>query len=102
MHALRIGSFDKVRCPAVTAQQALQLIVADARQQRGIVDLVAIEMKDGQHRAIARWIQELVYVPRSGQWPSLGLAIADNYGDDQVGIVESRSASVRERVAEFA
>ena len=63
----RVGALDEVRRPAVAAEQALELLVADAGQDGGVVDLVAVEVKDGQHRAVADRIEELVDVPRGGQ-----------------------------------
>jgi hypothetical protein len=95
MHAFGVGTFDKVRRPAIAAKQALQFIVAYARQQGWIVDLVAVEMKDGQHRAVARGIEELVHVPRSRQRAGLGLAIANDGSNNQIRIVESCAAGVR-------
>ena len=59
-------------------------------------------MQDGQHRAIARRVEELVDVPGGGQRSGLGFAVADHRGDDQVGIVERRAAGVREHVAQLA
>ena len=41
-------------------------------------------------------------MPARGQRPGLGLAVADDAGDDQVGVVERRAVGVRERVAELA
>ena len=68
----------------------------------GIVDLVAVEMKDRQHGAVANRVQKFVDVPGSGQRSGFGLAVADDGRDDQVGIVEGRAAGVRQHVAEFA
>ncbi len=102
VHGVRIRPFHEVRRPAVTAEQVLQLLVADARQQRGVVDLVAVEMKDGQHRAVASGIEKLVDVPGSRQRAGFRFAIAHHRGDDQLGIVERRAAGVRQHVAQFA
>ena len=41
-------------------------------------------------------------MPAGRQRAGLGLAVADDAGDDQVGIVERRAVGVRQRVAEFA
>ena len=53
MHRVGIRSFDKVGLPAVAAQQAFQLFVADARQKCWIVDFVSVQVKDRQDGAIA-------------------------------------------------
>ena len=50
---LGIVAFDEVRRPAVALEQVFQLLVRDAREHRRVVDLVAVEMKDRQHRAVA-------------------------------------------------
>ena len=44
---------DEVRLPAVARQQALQLLARDARENGRIGDLVAIQVQDRQHRAVA-------------------------------------------------
>ena len=41
-------------------------------------------------------------MPARGQRPGFGLAVADDAGDDQIGIVERRAVRVRERVSELA
>ena len=40
-------------------------------------------------------------MPAGGQWPGLGLAVADDAGDEEVGIVERGPVGVRQRVAEL-
>ena len=41
-------------------------------------------------------------MPAGGQRSGLGLAVADDAGDDQVGVVERRAEGVAEAVAELA
>ena len=41
-------------------------------------------------------------MPARGERPGLGLAVADDAGDEQVGVVEGGAEGVRERVAELA
>src|SRR5208337_4098048 len=72
------------------------------RQKRGVVNLVSVQMQDGQHRTIANGIQEFADVPRSGQWSGFGLAVANHRSDDQVGVVERRATRMREHIAQFA
>ena len=74
----------------------------DAREDGGIGDLVAVEMKDGQHGAVADGIEKFVGMPGGGERTGLGFAIAHHDGDDEVGIVEGRAEGVREAVAELA
>ena len=98
----RVGALDPVRLVAVADEQALQLLARDARHDRRVGDLVAVQMEDGEDRAVRDRIQELVRVPRRRERSRLGLAVADDAGDDQVGIVEGRAVGVGDRVAELA
>ena len=41
-------------------------------------------------------------MPAGGERAGLGLAVADDAGDDQVGVVERRAEGVAEAVAELA
>ena len=59
-------------------------------------------MQDRQHRAVARGIEEADPLPRALQRRRLGLAVADDAGDEQIGVVERRAEGVHERVAELA
>jgi hypothetical protein len=59
-------------------------------------------MQDRQHSAVGDRSEELVGLPSGRERPGLGLAVADDAGDDQAGIVESRAEGVAERIAEFA
>ena len=62
----------------------------------GIGDLVAVEVQDRQDRPVGRRVQELVGMPARRQRSGLRLAVADDAGDDQVGIVEGGAVGVRE------
>ena len=94
--------FDEVGRPAVAAQQLLQFLVRDAGQDGRVGDLVAVEVQDRQHRAVGGRIEKLVGMPGRGQRPGLRLAVADDAGDDQIGIVEHRPERMAERIAQFA
>src|SRR5262249_59417241 len=49
-----------------------------------------------------RGVEEFVGMPACRQRSSFRLAIADDAGNDQIGIVESCSVGVRDGIAEFA
>src|SRR5439155_8405121 len=51
--------------------------------------------------AVTDRIEELVAVPARGERPGLGLAIADDTGNDQIWIVEGGPVSVAQCVPEF-
>src|ERR1700682_1825819 len=76
MHRFGVVTFDEIRPVPVADKQTLQFILADASQQGGVRDLVAVQMQDRQHRSITRRVQKLVRVPACRQWSGLGLTVA--------------------------
>ena len=102
VHADGIVAFEEVRRVAVAAEQRFEFVLRDAREHRGIGDLVAVEMEDRQDRAVFRGIQKFVGVPAGGARSGFGFAVADDAGDDQIGIVVRRAVGVEQRVAELA
>ena len=102
VHGLGLVARHDHRVPAVAAEEREQLVLRDPREQRRVRDLVAVEVEDRQDRPVRRRVQELVRVPARRERPRLGLAVADDARDEQVGVVERRAERVRERVAELA
>ena len=102
MHGRRVIAFHEQRGPAAAAEELFQLLVVDARQHRWIADLEAVEVQDRQYRTVGDRIEQLVGLPGSRQRPGLRLAVADDAGDDQVGVVEGRAEGMAERIAQFA
>lgn len=47
-------------------------------------NLIAIEMQDRQHGAVAGRIDEVDAFPAAGQRPGLCLTVADNRGDEKI------------------
>ena len=101
VHRRRLVALDEVRLVTVAAKQRLQFVAWDAGQHGRPGNLVAVQVQDGQNRAVMDWIQKLVRVPARGQRAGLRFAIPHDAGDQQVGIVEGRAVSVREGIAEF-
>ena len=101
VHFLRLMPLDEIWRVAVTAEQMIQLVMADPRENGGIGDLVTVQVKDRQNHPVSRRIEELVGMPTRRQWSGFRLAVADDTGNDQIGIVEGRSIGVREGVAEL-
>ena len=102
MDALRLVAAHQQRLIAVALEQAQQAALVDARQHRGVGDLVAVEVQHRQHRPVARRVEELVGVPGGGQRAGLGLAVAHHAQRKQVGIVEHRAEGVCQGVAQLA
>ena len=98
----RLVAGDEVRLVAVADHQVAQLRLGDAGQDRGIGDLVAVEMQNRQDRAVAHRVEELVRVPAGGKGARLGLAVADDAANEQIRVVEGGAVGMRQRIAEFA
>ncbi len=102
VHEGGVVAFDDVGLPAVAAEEASSSSGGDAGEDGGVGDLVAVEVEDGEDGAVADGIEEFVGVPGGGERAGLGFAVADDDGDDEVGVVEGRAEAVGEAVAELA
>jgi len=63
---------------------------------------LAVEMQDRQYCAIGYWIKEFVRMPCGGERTRLRLAVADDAGDAEVGIVKHCPERMAERIAQLA
>src|SRR6185437_9055596 len=81
--------------------RAHHLVVAGTAEDGGATDLVAVQVEDRQHRAVARRVEEAHSFPGTRQRTRLGLAVPDDGHDDQVGIIERRAKGVDEDVAKL-
>ena len=88
VHGLGVGPFDEVRLVAVADEKALQLLAADPSEHGRIGDLVAVQVQDRQNGAVGGRVEELVGVPGGRERAGLGLAVAHDARDDEIGIVE--------------
>jgi hypothetical protein len=95
-------ALDEVGLVAVALHQLGELVLRDAREEAGVGDLVAVQVQDRQHAAVARRAQELVAVPPGGERAGLRLAVSDDACDDQIGVVERRAVRVGQRITELA
>ena len=102
VHPVRIAALHEIGRPAAATEELVELLVLDAGEHGGIADLVAVEVQDGEHDAIADGVEHLGRLPSGRQRTGLGLAVADDARDDQAGVVERRAEGVAERVAELA
>jgi len=93
---------DVERSVAVTRQESVELLGRDPCKHGRIRDLVSVQMQDRQHRAVDPRVQELVGMPTRCERSGLGLAVSDDAGDEQVGVVEGGAVGVCEGVAELS
>ena len=77
------------RLVSIAAHQRLELVLRDAGEDGRVRDLVAVQVQDRQHCAVGTRVQELVGVPARRERAGLGLAVADDAGNQQVRIVEA-------------
>src|SRR5262249_6957732 len=76
--------------------------MTDASKERGVIDLVAIEVQDRQHGAVGDRVEKLVAVPASGEGTSLGLPVTHhNYGN-KIRMIIDGAIGVRDAIAQFA
>jgi hypothetical protein len=87
MHQRGLVALDKNGRPPVTTEQLFQLLALDAGEDGWVGNLVTVEMQDGQHRTVGGRIEKLVGMPRRGKRSGFRLAIADNAGGDEIGVV---------------
>src|ERR1700733_15663433 len=82
-------------------EQVADVVLAGTPEHRGAADLVAVELEDRQHGAVATWIEKAHAFPRTLEGTGLGLAVTDDAGGDEVRVVEDGPERVDERVAEL-
>ncbi|SAL79986.1 hypothetical protein AWB67_05548 [Caballeronia terrestris] len=102
MHLCMVRSFDEIWLVSIAHEQRLEFLVADAREDGRVRDLVAVQVENRQHGAVAHGIEKLVRMPRRGERPGFRFAVADHTGDDEVRIVERGTIRMRQAVAQFA
>jgi len=102
VHALGIVAFHEMGRPSVALEQARELLARNPREHRRVVDLVAVEVKDRQDRAVADRVQELVGVPRGRQRSGLRFPVSHHHRDQQIRVVEGGAEGVGDAVAQLA
>ena len=102
MHGHGLVALHEIGLPAAAVEEVRDLLMGHAGKEGGIGDLVAVEVQDGQHRAVAGGVEELVALPGGGQRAGLGLAITHGDSGDQVGVIEHRAEGVGNAVAQLA
>ena len=94
VHVFWVVAFNKVRIPAVAAEELLEFFVFNTCQKGRVTDLVAVKVKNRQYCAVSFRVQELVRVPSSGKWASFGFAVTNNTSSDEARVVKDRTKCV--------
>ena len=76
--------------------------MGDAGEDGGVGGLEAVEVQDGEHRAVNDGVEELVGVPGGGQGAGLGLAVAHHAGGDEGGVIQHRAEGMGQGIAQLA
>src|SRR5260370_187226 len=75
--------------------------VRQPAQNSGIGDLVAGEVKDGQHGPVRGRIEKRIAAPGRRERAGLGLAVADHARHDQVRVVACSAEGVRQGISKL-
>ncbi len=102
MHRRRVVALDEVGHPAAAPQELLQFVVLDAGEHGRVADLVAVQVQDRQHGAVADRVEELVGLPCGRERAGFRFAVAHDARDHEVRIVERGPKGVAERVPKLA
>ena len=102
VHVHRVAALEDVGLVTVTGHQPDDLLVGAPPQHRRARDLVAVQVEDGQHGAVAGRVQKMRALPRARQRARLRLAVTDHRDHEEIGIVEGGAERVNEHVAELA
>ena len=102
MHGQGVVSLDEVDLVTVGFEELLDVLIAVPAQHGRPGDLVAVQVEDGQHGAVADRVQELDGFPGAFERARLRLAVPDDGDGDEVRVIEDGAEGVREDVAELA
>ena len=98
---LGIVPFDEIGLVTVANEQARQFFLADAGEDGGVRNLVTIQVENGEDGAVALRVEEFIGVPACRERPRLRFTIANDAGNDEVGIVKRSAIRVRNSIAQF-
>ena len=101
VHRHRLLARHKVGLMAVAAQESRKLVLGNPGEYRRPCDLVAVQVENRQHRAIACRVEKLVRVPACGERARLCLTIAHYAAGNEVWIVEYGAVCMEKRIAEL-
>ena len=83
-------------------EEVLDVLVAHTAEDGGVGDLVAVQVQDGQHSAVATGFRNLLDCQEVASGPVIGFAVADGDGADQVGVVKHSAERMGDGIAQLA
>jgi len=102
VRGLGLVAFDEIGLVAVAGEELREFGIGHAAEDGGISDFVAIKMKDGEHGAVARGIEELVGVPTGRERAGLRFTIAHDTAKQQIRVIEGSAMRVGNGIAKFS
>jgi len=102
VHAFGFRALHQQRLVSQAREERDELGAGNPGQHGGVVDLVTIQMEDGQDGAVGGGVEEPPAVPRRRQRAGFRLPVANDDGGDQPRVVEHRPGGVGQAVAQFA
>src|SRR5579859_3291617 len=102
MHLSRLAAGNHYWTISVSAKQVEKFLFADSREHCRVSDLESVEVQNGKHSSVFCWIEKLVGVPTRRTGSGFGFAVADDAGNDQIGIVEGSAIGVQQRISELS
>jgi hypothetical protein len=102
MHRVRVIAFDEERRPAATAQELLQFLALDAREHRGIADLVAIQVQIGSTAPSVTGSRNLLDCQEVAKGPVSASPSPITQATISPGIVKGGAKGVAQGITQFA
>src|SRR6202041_2473317 len=78
MHGCGLVSLDEIWLPAISGEEMSEFLIVHSPQHGWIRDLVAIQVKNGQDRAIANRIKKFIAMPACRQRAGFRFAVSDH------------------------
>src|SRR5215469_15470768 len=85
----RIAAFDKESLITVSCEKVTDVFVGLASPDCWAGNFVTVKMQDWKYRSIAHRIEEFHTLPAALKRARFGLSIADDSGNNQLGVIES-------------
>jgi hypothetical protein len=85
---LRFFAFYEVGFVTTADIESLQVSVTGAALRCRTGDLVSIQMQNRKYSSVTHGVEKVDRFPASFEWARFGFTIADNAGNDEIGVIE--------------